>query len=86
MSSYAIKICCNYRADKGWVFLEYYPKGERVPWWRRARREVVNRRGWQKRIIKCAHCNRPATRLDHHWPWMSGANKCDLHKNAPILD
>jgi hypothetical protein len=35
------------------------------------------------KIIKCFQCDKPATRLDHYYPYHSELNLCDDHKDNP---
>lgn len=30
-------------------------------------------------IARCAHCNRRALSLDHHYPWEVAGNRCEVH-------
>jgi hypothetical protein len=30
---------------------------------------------------QCAICDRPATHLDLHFPYFTGMNRCDVHKD-----
>ena len=39
-----------------------------------------------KDIITCCQCSKPATSLDHYWPWMSAMNLCDDHEYDPEMD
>lgn len=79
-----IRVCSHYQADHDMVFIEYFPKGcGGIPSWRRVSMNTVDARGWEKRVIRCSYCDRPTMLLDHHWPMMTGANRCGMHKDIP---
>ena len=33
----------------------------------------------EDQIIRCIHCNEPAARVDHFWPYSSEYNQCAFH-------
>jgi hypothetical protein len=35
------------------------------------------------KIIKCAKCDKPATQLDHYYPYDTYFNLCDEHEDRP---
>ncbi len=77
--SRSFHISMPYGAADDEVFIWYYPKGDNHIWRRRVKASTVERRGWQKRVLKCVKCGKPATKIDHHWPYMSDYNLCDEH-------
>jgi len=66
-----IHICTSYRVKPGWCFVD----DKRLDW-RRTRLVWVAKKD-KRKIIRCARCRRPATWLDHFYPWMSDMNRCD---------
>ena len=40
----------------------------------------------KREIITCCQCDKPATSLDHHYPYMTGRNLCDDHDYRPEFD
>lgn len=67
-------------------FVDYFPKGERIPHWRRV--TFAKARKHPKRVIRCAqpNCRKWAIRIDHSYPWMSGMNACADHLEAAPAD
>ena len=46
-------------------------------WWERMSLKQAKKE--KREIITCCQCDKPATSLDHHYPWMIGQNLCDDH-------
>lgn len=73
MSKSDIRLCRDYKVPKGKVAAtENIKKGifhillkKQVP------------EDWK--IILCFCCDRPATIIDHHWPWLTEHCRCDEH-------
>jgi hypothetical protein len=38
------------------------------------------------KIIKCAKCDKPATQLDHHYPYDDFFNLCDEHEDRSMKE
>ena len=83
-----IIVCCHHRLKPDMVAIEYHPKwsGKGSPSWRSVKLATAVRHSWCQRILRCAHCMRPAVRIDHHWPYMSGANACEKHLKTGFRD
>ncbi len=63
-----------YAATRGKVFVETSDLG-----WRRMTRVAAEKAG--RRIIKCSYCKRPATTVDHSWPYLIEATHCAWHRD-----
>lgn len=65
-----------------WTYRRKFPNGkiEKHDGWKRM---SYSRAVKEKRvIINCSYCKRPASRLDHYWPYMSEMNACSEHMNS----
>jgi len=69
-------LCGNHQVDAAHVFLEQIVDG--LGAWRIACRVTAEKR-WPGRIIRCCKCDKPATRLDMHYPYGYEHNRCDQH-------
>lgn len=67
-------VSANYAATKGKVFVETRDMG-----WERVDKAVAIKRGLP--IISCSYCRRPATSVDHHYPYHTEANHCEWHRD-----
>lgn len=63
-----------YAATKGLVFADDGDLG-----WERVTRVEANKRG--RPIIRCTYCKRPATTVDHCWPYLTEATHCAWHRD-----
>ena len=70
-----IHVSAPYAAGRGMVFVETDDIG-----WARVNEKMANRH--KSTIIKCYHCDEPAIRLDHLWPYHIEYNACWLHLEA----
>ena len=71
-----------YDAGKNKVFaIIQDPEQTELPTWERMTAKQADKRNLP--IITCCQCDKPATQLDHHWPYMSGMCLCDDHKYNP---
>ena len=69
--------------NNGMVFVEVqHPEYGMI--WERMPKEQAEAEG--KTIIRCCQCDKPATSLDHFYPYFSGQNLCDDHEYDPGLD
>ena len=70
-----LHIAANYDCN-GMVFVEV----EDPEWgliWERMESIEAHEKGLQ--IIKCALCEKPATSIDHYFPYYQEMNRCDDH-------
>ena len=67
----------RYRCSPGIVFVECVFRGDL--WFRKAEASCLSD---QAKIIKCAHCDKPAVRIDSQWPLFTGYNACAEHMDA----
>lgn len=71
-------IIANYAAGAGRVFV-LTRANQKVPNWKRMTRRAAKKA--KRQVIPCSYCRRPATSLDHYWPYHSEANHCAYHRN-----
>lgn len=67
-------------SNNGKVFVRI----EHAEWgwiWKRTTEKQAKKRHLP--IITCCQCDKPATTMDHHWPYMSGMTLCDDHEYDP---
>lgn len=57
-------------------------EGNDDTWWERTQEATARNVAGFVKIIPCAHCEKPAKRLDHLWPYEIGMNACDGHLGA----
>ena len=55
-----------------------------LPTWERMTIKEAHKRNLG--IINCCQCNKPATQVDHYWPFCSGQNLCDDCEYDPWVD
>lgn len=70
----ASHINAPYAAAKDGVFVETGDMG-----WQRMERATAEKRSL--RIIRCSYCRRPATTVDHSWPYLTEATHCAWHSD-----
>lgn len=67
-------VSAPYAATKGKVFVDDGDLG-----WERMPRKAAEKAG--RRIIRCTYCKRPATTVDHSWPYLTEATHCAWHRD-----
>ena len=76
----AMHISMPYSCNDG-VFVEVVDPEFGLSWERKALKRVKP----SDKLIPCCQCGKPATRLDHFYPYYSGNNLCDNHKYNPDI-
>jgi hypothetical protein len=74
-------------ANDPFVYISYKPKwayGDMMA--KRIRMSTVERNNWTHRLIRCYHCKRPTVLIDSTWPYFIGGNRCEKHRNRPVVN
>jgi len=65
----------------GMVFVEVFDEEAGITW---ARKSLVDTNKLKLPVIRCSMCNRPATSLDHYFPYYQDMNRCDKHIGVKV--
>lgn len=80
-----VHITAPYGAADDECFITDYPEwAGPFGTWEREKLSVAIEKDLE--IINCCQCSKPATKLDHHHPMMSGMTLCDTCKYDPEYD
>jgi len=74
-----VRFTTHHRAAEGDVFVSANDYDETIPNWRKVPEGTALEPG--QYVVTCRLCDKPCVLMDCHWPWMSGACRCEDHDN-----